>query len=1719
MGRELAILVIVMMGLGTLAGLPLIGEMGRMGGTVLETSGTAWTDSFEDQSDVYVPPGGLVGVEVAGGEVQLALSKNTGWVASSVITCPADLRYDRVMLDAVTPGNSAVLISILDPAVPPPGPWAANGTIDGFTNVTGKQLSLTSLSTAEHPSIRLQVTLVAQGSDRPRLLAWSVFYVDGDEWREDFQSTCKVGRMRQLAFTGGRAQLDLANMTLPPSEPDYGPFPPVFFPIGDNSATVPCFYPTADRTAYRAIAAIDGNGTNDVEFDDFDGDGNMDMVMANTFSGGEARESQIRWGTGSDPWSYASTTNVSIRGAEWVMSGDFNGDGEVDLSFAWYIYQNHGGGVFGELPEIWWIVPDAIGDLNNDGYEDIVSIGGSGAQVFNGSYKGPDPSSEEIITLPVDRISSAATHILGLDDINRDGYLDVLIPQAGYDHLIYLGGPDGPDTTIDRYLWCRQDSCNAFMTGDLNKDGYVDIVARATDTSGQWTLIYWGSRTGWSRAPDTELAGPTPYKVFDINKDGYDDILSYQSNISRFLVFFGSDSWDWVPDINKNAPMGTISDIVVAVPRARTPTVYTGSLVTEPIRLPEGKRWDLLNYDAVQPAGTDVFVSVLGPDDRSPSGMMMLTDRCVDLSGFEGIDSIRLRFTFRSATDTVTASINNVFVTWMDDMTWRDKFYSDFRAERLFRTEVRDGHLWTSIPDVGPQLVIPGLRRDGDMFGYTSVTSAFVDAGGRDYTSMPPMLFNTSGVEGASVADVNGDGYMDLALAVLARGDFDYDTNSPLYLGSPVGYNELAAHIFSTKGASDVLMHDLNDDGFTDIVFAQERNGTKYDVGSVLFWGSRSGWNSTPDIIFSTRGASGVEAADLDGDGRLDLAFACYKDSSTVTDSMVFLQGATGFSGTAPSHRLPTHGARAVAAGELNGDGLVDLVFANSVFNTNPRTDSYVYWGKAGGGFQATPMSLPTVGAEDVKVADLNGDGLGDVVFANMVDQQDAYGIDSYVYLNRPSTGLPQTPSARVPTMGAKAVGVADLDGTGYKDLVFACHYNGTNYTVPSVVFLGGASGWASQPDIQLPTEGASDVVVADMIRRGHGGYMSNPIKPGDPEKLGTFHTFRYSATIGSGESATVRIIDSETWEVLASSPLRPGDNAWVLAGLFRIRDHPAVRVLIDLDDPARNGDLSLDYVWLNWTPRMKMAPQVLRSELSTDTVLRMRGATMWVDIVDEWDATKDLVVSVQHQLEGTSDWLSDMVGQISFTDGRWTVQLQTDPDVASGNHSFRVRAVDREGMTSAWTETGSRLRVLNNAPTAPEVEIEPKEPRSTDELLVKIVRSARDFDGYRISYRYTWFKDGILMDGLVSDRVAAEHISKGDNWTVEVKAFDGEDESPVATAWALVLNSPPSLRGEISDITFDEDAVDTSLDLSGAAVDPDGDALVWTLKAPFEHMQVTIDRGTGVVTLRPEPNWYGELLLTFTTSDGEYGLETSVKVFVLSVNDLPRYVTVNGMPAIGTVQVTAREGVQLVVAVLVEDVEGDPLTFALNTTEMEFDATTGTVRWTPTNDDVGEHKLRMTVHDDISTEETIGLDLIVMVENVNNPPAEPRITTPLSGYKTKVNQTFNLSGKCTDPDEMHGQVLTYTWSSNASGLLGEGPRLTVMLNTPGVHIITLSVSDGEFQKTTTVSVTCEALPPVEPPKPPKPPKPEDEGPGFEVLAVVACLTALAALKTRRRKP
>ncbi len=1588
---------------------------------------------------------------------------------------------------------------------------------DAHTNVTCTDLSLTAIRPTDFPSIRIQVTLVASGSDRPTLHGWTLYFVGHDEWRDDFIGTGKVVDTRQVVVEGGEAHLDLPNLTRPSEEPDYEPFPTVYITRGSGAGAFLEYVPTDDRTGYRAVQQWPSNGTNDMSFDDLDLDGNLDMVLANRNFAGKSQPIEIRWGRGTDPFTYSNVTFHTYKGTSMVMTGDYNGDGEKDIAIPWNIFLNRGRGVFNSSPDVGWILIDEVGDVNNDGYDDIISSFTSGVEIHLGGPNGPD--AWEYIELPADQISGGAIHVNELSDINLDGYLDLVIPQSSYDNIIYLGGPDGPDDVVDYNLSYHQDACTGALSGDLNNDGYIDLVFRASGGGGGTALIYFGSEDGWPVFPDTEFDGPVPYKLFDVNKDGYDDMLCFDGSIQRFLVFFGSDSWDWVPDVNKAAGVNSIVDMNLGFSDSMRSHVYTGDIMSEVISLPANRSWDLLTYEADAPPGTEVFVTVVDADNAAIRGLMMRPERTVDLIDLDDVTNLRVKFTYRTTSKSATPRVKSVMVKWMEDMTWRDEFYSDFRAERMLNLAVQDGRLTSVIPDNGPQVLVTSLKRDGDIIGYTAPTLAFQDSGGMDYTTAPPVVFNASGVEGASVADVDGDGYLDLALAVSARGDFDFETNSPLYTGSCVGFNELPAHIFRTVGARDVLLEDLNGDGRMDVVFAQERNGTDYTVDSVLFWGSKRGWNSTPDVEFSTRGASGVAAADFNRDGRLDLVFACYRDSSTTTDSMVFLQSAAGFCGTVPNNRLRTNGARAVAAEDLNGDGLVDLVFANSELDGDPRTESYIYWGSSTVGFQSTPKHLPTVGAEDVKVADLDGDGMPDIVFANRIDDRGDYGVDSYVYLNTGGSGFQDSPTVRLPTMGASAVEVADLDGTGRLDLLFACQYNGTNYTVPSVAYLGGSSGWSSTPDLEIETEGASDIVVANLLRQGHGGYMSYPIEPGDPEAMGSFHTFRYTASFGAGQGGRVHIVDAGTWEHLASHTLASGENEWVLAGAFRIKDHPIVKVVFDIEDPGRSGGAAVDEAWLNWTWRTKQAPRVMGMEMSPSSVMRMDGATLTVEVMDELDDAEDLELVVQHRYNGSAEWDTGMFGPLSFIDGAWSVGLQTDELTLTGTYDFRAQVTDLEDMSSDWFEAYSLLEVKNHIPTAPEVEILPAAPMSVEDLTVNVIRSATDIDGRRLSYRFRWSRDGVLVEDLVSNTVPAERTAKGENWSVEVRAFDGEAEGPPDHAWVIVLNSPLVAGDPLEDVVFDEDTVDTSIDLSKAAVDPDGDVLTWTIECDSDHLTVALDGATGIVTLTPRADWYGEAVLTLGVSEGEYDLHFVVGVRVRPVNDLPRFVTVNGQPAVGAVEVTVLQDEVLVVDVVAEDVEGDELTFEVNRTLGYFNPSTGAMSWTPTNEDVGTYDLRLSVHDSESPESIITLDLTVVVVNVNDLPSDPRITSVLMGQVIKVNQTLRLVGHCSDPDEVHGQVLTYSWSSNISGPLGVGEDINVTVSTPGVHRIMLKVSDGEFDITTFIDVTVEAS------SVPPPPngddgdgKKKDDGPGFGALVALTGISAAAALWRRNRK-
>ncbi len=1313
MGKKfISLIIVLMLSLGSLVQAWDAGENDGDRGPGPHADDPTWTDSFDDMSHVYVPSGGLVGVEVSGGEVRLLPGQDEGWIASTVITCPEGYKYDLVLLDAVLPGDSYVNISILNASKASSEEGFANETVPGFRNITATDASVFSIGQFAYPRIRIQVNLVASGTDRPRLLAWSLHYIVLGEWRDDFLGTGKMDSHRGLNFTGGNLEVDLSRGG---AGGDYDPYPPVVFP--NTGSTVDVFLPNDAHDGYAARSTIAKTETTlGLTRGDLNSDGYIDLVL------GRGRqitdtESLIIWGTSNGTWTTDDMVSLNTEVAMDAATGDIDGDGEMDIAFACQgmiipgqseAYLNQGSGKFNTNPDIKFVNIMAnnvdVGDLNSDGYDDIVYGVTSPIQAdcYFGGASGPDTTAD--ISLFKGAGSNTAINEVLVWDVDKDGHQDVLLAALdSYANApIYLGSSTGPDTTVDYQIPVKGTPMDVSV-GDVNGDGFIDLVYTIADSTGTGNQIqiFEGTSEGWDKDHVHAITGtlkPNPVAVVDVDRDGYADILTGDS--TTFKVYFGGTKWPTSPGISKTG-ISSPNDMTVAVPKDAA-AVYSAQFITETISRSMDKKWDILLLDGTFPEGTQVTISILDPTMEPVEGYQELTDMNVDLSGIENWRSIHVQVDLWCQDNTTTPVLKELLVNWMDKMSWREQFYGPAKFEGHLGLGVTDYQLQRSVAgDLAPELLFASLRSNK---GYDVPSLAFLDAGGLDFTSLDPIEFNTRGASAIAISDPDGDGYEDVLIATYGPSDATYASTSPLFLSHPAGWYRTPYHSFPTTGARDVVMTDLNGDGHDDVVFAQERDEDTYSVNSTLFWGSASGWSATPDVEFETTGASGVEAVDVDGDGRLDLVFACYMDTDAETDSMVFLQGSTGFDGANPSHLLGTVGARGVAAGDLDGDGRVDLVFANSFTGSTYTVNSSIYWGKAGGGFESTPTDLLTIGAMDVKVSDLDGDAHLDIVFANSRNATASYEAKSYVYLNDGSGGFGPSPDFRLPATAANAVAVADLDGTGLKDLVFASHINSTGYRVPSAIYLGGASQWASSPDIELSTLGAMDVMAIPLRHPDRGGYLSRPISPEDPRGTGSFHTLRYTAEIGASQSARIQLIDSETEEVLVERQLASGTQTIDLRDAFRLREHPSVRVVVTVEGLSDPGAFALDDLWMNWTKRVLEAPEVLDLGLSDTTVYRTETVELWVNATDEYDLPGELTVRAEHQLVGESEWKSHMLAPMVFSDGLWRADVTPVKYEKLGEYRFRVNVTDLDGDHSGYVELPATLEVLPNLPTEPQL-------------------------------------------------------------------------------------------------------------------------------------------------------------------------------------------------------------------------------------------------------------------------------------------------------------------------------------------------------------------------------------------------------------------------------
>ncbi|HND34395.1 MAG TPA: VCBS repeat-containing protein, partial [Myxococcota bacterium] len=203
---------------------------------------------------------------------------------------------------------------------------------------------------------------------------------------------------------------------------------------------------------------------------------------------------------------------------------------------------------------------------------------------------------------------------------------------------------------------------------------------------------------------------------------------------------------------------------------------------------------------------------------------------------------------------------------------------------------------------------------------------------------------------------------------------------------------------------------------------------------SVVYWGSSEGFSAERRSLLPSVGAYGIAAADLDGDRYKEVLISNYSDgSSLMQDSYLYWGSAEGYSVERRS-LLPSMGATGNAIADLDADGLPDIVIANSSDGTTSEVPSWIYWG-SGGWTTAERTELPTLGAEGVSLQDLDADGYTDVIISG----GDPSGTSpvSYVFWGS-TTRYSDGDHIELATVGSVGNAVSDLDGDGWKDLIFA---------------------------------------------------------------------------------------------------------------------------------------------------------------------------------------------------------------------------------------------------------------------------------------------------------------------------------------------------------------------------------------------------------------------------------------------------------------------------------------------------------------------------------------------------------------------------------------------------------------------------------------------------------------------------------------------------------
>jgi len=355
------------------------------------------------------------------------------------------------------------------------------------------------------------------------------------------------------------------------------------------------------------------------------------------------------------------------------------------------------------------------------------------------------------------------------------------------------------------------------------------------------------------------------------------------------------------------------------------------------------------------------------------------------------------------------------------------------------------------------------------------VATGWIDAPNR--APPYPLWYRSNDNEGTKIIDVNGDGLPDVVRSLWASGV----TYATAWINNGSGWTETPGYAppypLWSRGMDDegMMFIDINGDGLPDIVRSIWA-GAAYASAWI---NTGSGWRAAPEfappyyITDRPYGNESTRLVDLNGDGLPDLLYNLFVGDG-VTRANAWLNTGSGWVNApayAPPYPMWSRGVddEGMKLIDLNGDGLPDLV--RSIWAGAPYRTA---WINTGSGWREAPEYAPPYyitdrpnGNESTQFVDLNGDGLPDLVYNLWIGDG---VLRRNAWLNT-GTGWVEAPAYAPPyylwSRGYDDEGMkfVDVNGDGLPDLVRGLWANGQYMSA----WLNTGSGWVEAPEYAPP--------------------------------------------------------------------------------------------------------------------------------------------------------------------------------------------------------------------------------------------------------------------------------------------------------------------------------------------------------------------------------------------------------------------------------------------------------------------------------------------------------------------------------------------------------------------------------------------------------------------------------------------------------------------------